>query len=642
MTGRLFPWRAAPPSDWLDQFRAVQETVLAFEPGSDGKALALRLRGLANRQLDTGRLMKVARLVQQLLPHARQLGLRRFRIGLIGNRTLSYLAGALGAAGLARGLLLDAVEAPYDSASAFAYGHGDLFNGEPVDAVVALLDEAGLTSPGDLLRFDQERDAVAASEALLTRMAQTARRNMGVPFIVATIPQREPPISSSDLVMAGTTARLVFRLNDMIVTDAVEDRWTVWDLAGLAGYVGYETWFDPVRFFEAKVPFSIEISPLVADHLASLIAAVCSLGCRVLVLDLDNTIWGGVIGDDGLAGLRLGSNSAEGEAYQSFQRFALELRCRGVVLAVCSKNDKDKAIEPFRSHPEMLLRESDIAVFQANWNNKADNLIAIADQLNLGVDALCLADDNPSERAWVRKALPQVTVPEIGDDPAHFASLIARSGAFHHVVLNEDDLNRAARYQSPAGSQARQVHAEDYDSYLQSLDMKMEIRRFDEVGRARIAQLVNKSNQFNLTTRRYNEQAIYTFEEDQDVLCWQVRLSDCLDDHGMIAVVIVRMAGKAWVIDTWLMSCRVLMRGVEAALMNALMQCARETGVEEVIGEFIPTQRNTMVKDFYRNMGFLPSGQNGEAVRFVACPAIWQPLPTKVRAQTLAHGAYRT
>ena len=234
---------------------------------------------------------------------------------------------------------------------------------------------------------------------------------------------------------------------------------------------------------------------------------------RALVLDLDNTLWGGVIGDDGISGIRLGQNSAEGEAFIAFQHFILRLRERGIVLAVCSKNTDMVARDPFRNHPEMVLKEDHVAVFQANWNDKATNIRSIADKLDLGLESLAYIDDNPAERERVRQELPLLSTIEVGEDPSFFIERIAHSGLFDHLPLNSDDLARAQSYGGRAAVAEIRARVGNYDEYLTSLQMRMMIAPFDDVGRPRIVQLINKSNQFNLTTRRYNDEEVKRIQD---------------------------------------------------------------------------------------------------------------------------------
>jgi FkbH-like protein len=337
---------------------------------------------------------------------------------------------------------------------------------------------------------------------------------------------------------------------------------------------------------------------------------------RVLVLDLDNTVWGGVVGDDGPERLVLGRGDPEGEAFLEVQRTALRLRERGVVLAVSSKNHDEVARTPFRTHPEMLLRESHIAVFQANWSDKASNLAAIAGTLSLGLDALVLLDDNPAERALVRGALPEVAVPELPDEPALYARTLLAAGYFEAAAFTQADRERAEQYTHNARRAELAAQFGDTDAFLRSLDMVARVAPFDAAGRARIAQLVGKTNQFNLTTRRYNEAQVAEFEADSAVWARQVRLEDRLGDNGMVAVVVCRRAHEAWTIDTWLMSCRVIGRRLEELTLDLVAAAARAGGARAIVGEFRPTGRNELVRDLYARLGFALVEEGPEGTRW--------------------------
>ncbi len=328
------------------------------------------------------------------------------------------------------------------------------------------------------------------------------------------------------------------------------------------------------------------------------------------MLDLDNTLWGGVIGDDGLEGIVLGQSDPTGEAYLAVQQLALRLRARGIVLAVASKNELDTARSPFLSHPEMLLKETDIAVFQANWQTKSDNLVAIARALNIGTDALVLLDDNPAERAQVRQTLPEVAVPELPEDPAYFATTLSAAGYFESVRLMDEDLHRAEQYQANSRRAELLASTGDMSAYLRSLAMVATFAPFDSVGRGRITQLINKTNQFNLTTRRYTESQVQQLEETA-ALALQIRLTDTFGDNGMVAVVICATEGKTWFIDTWLMSCRVLGRQLEEATLNVVVECARRDGVTTLVGRYVPTERNDLVRQHYKKLGFVLEREEG-------------------------------
>lgn len=362
------------------------------------------------------------------------------------------------------------------------------------------------------------------------------------------------------------------------------------------------------------MPFALDYVPLYAEKFAQVLRALRGKASKCLVLDLDNTCWGGIIGDDGLEGIEIGQGSAQGEAFLAIQNYALSLKERGVVLAVCSKNEEENGKLPFEQHPDMALRLDDIAVFVANWTDKASNIQHIAKVLNIGVDALVFLDDNPAERARVRMELPMVGVPEVGDDPSLYPAMLAQGGYFETVGLSADDAKRAEQYRANAQRAVAMETIGNYDDYLRSLDMECTIAPFDAVGRTRTAQLINKSNQFNLTTRRYTEAEVAAMQDDPDCFTMQVRLTDKFGDNGMISVVILRKdaAPDAWVFDTWLMSCRVLKRRVEEATLATVAEAARAAGITKLYGDYLPSPKNAMVEDHYGKLGFEKLGPVGE------------------------------
>jgi FkbH-like protein len=413
-------------------------------------------------------------------------------------------------------------------------------------------------------------------------------------------------------VLPGTERALVDDFNHRLAGEIGASGDAILDVAGIAATVGVDAWHDARRWNLAKIPFSPDFLPLYADHVARLVAALYGKSRRCLVLDLDNTLWGGVLGDDGLANIVLGNGNPTGEAFLDLQRAALALHSRGVVLAVCSKNDEAIARAAFREHPEMLLKESHIAVFQANWDDKVRNLKAIAAALNLGLDALVFLDDNPAERQLVRRELPTVAVPELPEDPALFARTLLAAGYFESTRFTSDDRKRNEQYRAEGLRANLAAQATDLESYLRSLDMTIEFRPFAPVDRPRITQLVNKTNQFNLTTHRYTEAQIRSFEEDRSAATLQIRLTDRFGDNGLISVVICREQGREWHIDTWLMSCRVLKRRVEHAVLNKLVEEARRFGICALVGSYIPTERNGLVSSLFDDLGFTKTEASGE------------------------------
>jgi FkbH-like protein len=297
------------------------------------------------------------------------------------------------------------------------------------------------------------------------------------------------------------------------------------------------------------------------------------------------------------------------------QRLALQLRQRGILIAVSSKNTDEIARAPFKEHPEMLLKLEHIAVFQANWNDKATNIRAIADELSLGLDAMVFLDDNPVERGLVRKLIPQVAVPELPDDAADYARTLTAGGYFEAIAFAAEDLKRAEFYQDNARRASLKEQSGGVEAYLASLDMTITFQPFDATGRSRIAQLINKSNQYNLTTRRYTDSEVSAAENDPKVFTLQIRLTDIFGDNGMISVVICRPQGpEVWEIDTWLMSCRVLGRRVENMVLCAILEHARAAGIRRLAGVYVPTERNKLVVDHYSKLGFEKSGEEGSGL----------------------------
>jgi FkbH-like protein len=368
---------------------------------------------------------------------------------------------------------------------------------------------------------------------------------------------------------------------------------------------GLAAWHDASLWHRAKQEIALAAAPLYGDMVARLIAARLGRSSKCLVLDLDNTIWGGVIGDDGMEGIAIGQGSPLGEAYSEFQLYARNLSRRGIILAVCSKNDAGNALEPFEKHPDMTLRRSDIACFVANWSDKASNIRMIAETLNIGLDSLVFVDDNPVERALVRQELPMVAVPEVSDDPVGFIRALADAGYFESATITDDDRIRASQYQANQAREELRTSTTDMASYLRGLEMQLIWRSFDKMGLQRTVQLINKTNQFNLTTKRYTEQEVLDVMNASDAFGLQLRLVDRFGDNGIIAICIGRMLNaEDLLIDTWLMSCRVLGREVEPTTLNLIAEQARALGAKRLLGDYIPSAKNAMVRDHYAKLGF--------------------------------------
>jgi FkbH-like protein len=399
-------------------------------------------------------------------------------------------------------------------------------------------------------------------------------------------------------------AAVVARINEMLRPASKDEGVDLVAIDRFAAVEGLRAWHDPAIWYRSKHEVHPRAAESYGDQVARLVAAGRGRSSKCLVLDLDNTLWGGVIGDDGLEGIELGQGSGTGEAFVEFQRYVKQLSERGVILAVCSKNDEKNALEPFLKHPEMVLKREQIACFVANWSDKASNLRYIAKALNIGLDSLVFADDNPVERALVRRELPMVGVPEMPEDPSLYIQTIASAGYFEALRVTEEDLARGELYQANAERERLKESVTDMASYLESLRMVLSVQPFDSLGLSRVTQLINKTNQFNLTTERLSEAEVAARMNDPRVVTLQARLTDRFGDNGIIAILIARLVGSEAVIETWLMSCRVLGRHVEEACLNTLVESCAAVGAETLIGLYKPTEKNGMVREMYRNLGF--------------------------------------
>jgi FkbH-like protein len=411
-------------------------------------------------------------------------------------------------------------------------------------------------------------------------------------------------LGNLDAVSPGGKSRFLLELNiAMAHTVAKRTKVIMQDVHGLSARVGLNRWFDWKRFWSYKLLLTAEANLSLARSLNALVLSIYGKSRKVLILDLDNTLWGGVIGDDGLDRIQIGRETPVAESYSAFQEYCLSLRDRGILLAVCSKNTESTARSAFE-HPSSVLKAKHFSSFKANWLPKHENILAIAAELSLGIDSFVFIDDNPAEREIVRAQLPQVAVPEVGSDVSHFAEIIEGCRYFETHTLSHEDLDRASLYADNFRRAEMQQRFATYGEYLDSLEMVAEIDVFKSVYLERIAQLTNKTNQFNLTTRRYTPSEIEAMATDRRFIALYGRLKDRFGDNGLITVLVGRREGKTLHLDLWLMSCRVLKRDMEYAMLDALIVRALASGIESIVGYFVPSPKNAMVADFYGNLGF--------------------------------------
>ena len=379
----------------------------------------------------------------------------------------------------------------------------------------------------------------------------------------------------------------------------------VCDIAGLQNKLGRDQMFAANVYTSTEMVLSIDALPYVASRVMDIVCAIKGKFKKCLILDLDNTVWGGVIGDDGLEGIQLGHGLGIGKAFTEFQMWVKKLKQRGIIICVASKNNEEVAKEPFERHPDMVLKLDDIAVFQANWDTKVNSIRNIQQILNIGFDSMVFLDDNPFERNMVRENIPGITVPELPEDPAEYLEYMYSLNLFETASYSNLDKDRTKQYQVEAQRATFSKSFTNEGDFLKSLDMMSTVDGFTKFNTPRVAQLSQRSNQFNLRTVRYTDANIAAFANDPNVIGLSFTLEDKFGDNGLIAVVIMKPLDKETLfVDTWFMSCRVLKRGMERFTLNIMVERAKDAGYKKIIGEYLPTAKNKMVESLYQDLGF--------------------------------------
>ncbi len=388
------------------------------------------------------------------------------------------------------------------------------------------------------------------------------------------------------------------------------------DLEGAASKHGKSRCLDPKLYYRGSFLFSESFLPVIADEYMGYIKALKNLARKCIVLDLDNVLWGGIIGEDGIEGIKLGIDSP-GNAYKDFQRVLLSYYNRGILLAINSKNNPEDAIKAIREHPHMLLREKHFAAIKINWQNKIQNMMELAKEINIGLDSIVFIDDNPREREQMKHALPQVLVVDLPSSPFLYRQTLENMNDFNVLALTEEDKMRGEMYHARKKREELRESISSLEDFLKSLKMKIIIKPADEMRLPRIVRMVNKTNQFNLTTRRYTEVEIGKMKEAKEKFSiYSLQVSDRLGDEGIVGVAIIRKEPRTWTLDSFLLSCRVIGRKVETAFLAKIVADAKEQGVSALVGEYIPTQKNAPVKGFFADHGFTELPQKGSLYRW--------------------------
>jgi len=560
---------------------------------------------------------------------------KSIRLAVLADAAIQHLLPLLRVLFARRGVKAEIYEGGYDSVDVEILDAASALYEFKPDIIVILGASEKLKAR---LYSDADRGAfVDTAVSRLTGLWQAVQARCPATIIQGTyVLPSERAFGNYELKVPDSVGSLFAAVNARLVDAARQARHVLLcDLDHLAGEVGRRHWTDETLWHLSKGLCRLDHLPLVAQALVDIALSAQGQFTKCVVLDLDNTLWGGVIGDDGLSGIALGDLD-EGEAFVAFQRFLKELKRRGIILAVVSKNEETAARAPFRDHPDMVLREDDIAVFIANWDNKAQNIKHVQQTLNIGLDSMVFIDDNPFERGLVRDLLPDIAIPEMPDDPALFLRAIGNCGLFETASYSSNDAQRARQYREEGLREQMRASATSIDDYLQSLDMIIRIERFKPFNLPRIAQLIQRSNQFNLTTRRHGEAACAAMIDDPATIPLTVTLSDRFGDYGLISVVILTRQRDCLEIETYLMSCRVLMRGVEQFVMNRIFDYAAREGVERVVGRYVATAKNAMVRNFYADFGFqmLSDDGNGTSIWALA-PSRYIARPAFMTSQTM-------
>ncbi len=553
-----------------------------------------QIRKIVVRRLSTRQTQSLYKKIKGLTKsEIKNLRLTEVKVCIVGAATFDHLISLFMIAGLRHNIYLNVIVSDFGQASQIAFNTPEYLK---------------TFNPDIIFHYD---DSIVAEEDIDLRLSQIFSfadrysKNLDAVTVFNTlVPKTHDYVFEIDPTIEFSHRFNILKYNKTLAEKISSSTHILFDLNHLASTIGYWRWSNPNYYYLAKMPFHPSGNEFFVERFASLMAAYCGKSRRGLILDCDNTLWGGVIGDDGIDGIKIGQGTSTGEAHTKIQEMALSLKERGIVLAVSSKNTDSIARKAFQEHPDMVLKEKDIATFQINWSDKAANIQTIAKTLNLGLQSFVFLDDNPAERERVRAALPEVAVPEVGTDAGQYPAFVMNAGYFNAAYFSTEDSKRAEMYAANANREAALSSIGDYDEYLASLEMQISVSPFTEIGTPRIFQLVGKSNQFNLTTIRYSLAEIQSMKEDAQFLDLQVRLIDKFGDNGMISVVTVKKNPQIWDIELWLMSCRVLGRRVEEYLLSYIVSAAKSAGVKKLRGTYIPTDRNGIVEEHYKKLKF--------------------------------------
>ena len=533
-------------------------------------------------------------------------GLPQIKVAVLADSAAQFFCQALKGYGYTKNIHLDIWEADYDRIYESVMDEdSDLYNFQPKFIII-------FQSPKKLLyRFNkssavEKRKFADTHKAQLTQITNAINSRLKCNIVYLNFPE----INDTVFGNFGNKTESAFiyqlrKINFELMQLAMQvPNLNITDISTIQNLYGTQLMMNERYYINVDNVYTIDALGYIAGSITDIILAFSGVFKKCLILDLDNTLWGGIIGDDGIENIQIG-NLGIGKAFTELQLWIKQLKERGIILAVCSKNTEHIAKEPFEKHPEMVLHLDDIAVFVANWDNKADNIRYIQSVLNIGFDAMVFLDDNPAEREIVKNNIPGITVPALPEDPAEYLSFLYTQNLFETVSFTEEDILRTRQYREEAKRNILQQTFVNEAEFLSSLEMKAVVKAIDNFTLPRAAQLTQRSNQFNLRTVRYTEDEVKKIVKDERKYTLTISLKDKFGDYGLICLVIAEKKDAAELfIDTWIMSCRVLKREVENFTLNELVNIARENGFTTITGEYLPTPKNALVKDHYLKLGF--------------------------------------
>ncbi len=537
-------------------------------------------------------------------------GFKPVKIALLGDTATQLLSMAIRGQGFEAGLDIEIYETDYDLIYETIINSADKLYTEQYEYIFIFQSTQKLQSNFYKLPLEQRKTFAIDQKNYLENLINIFSKKSGAKVISFNFPEINDGVFGS--YATKTESSFLFQLRKINVElqhiAQANKNIFIADVLSAVNNIGQQKAMSAKWYITSQNVFQLEFLPIVAKICVDILLAFTGKFKKCLIMDLDNTMWGGIIGDDGLENIEIGDLGI-GKAFTQLQYWAKELKHRGILIAVCSKNDEHIAKEVFEKHPDMVLRMEDISIFVANWSNKGDNIKYIQEVLNIGMDSLVFIDDNPFERNLVKTMLPDVTVPELPEDPAEYLPFLQSLNLFETVSFTEEDTIRTKQYQEESKRVIMQQSFESVDEYLGSLQMEATVESINNFNLARCAQLTQRSNQFNLTTIRYTEKQLQEFlANGRSAIC--ISLKDKFGDYGLISLILLEKKENVVEVNTWIMSCRVLKRGVEELAVNEIVAASKQMNCDKIIGKYLPTPKNGMVKELYKNMGFISDNEN--------------------------------